>query len=271
MAQDKKFISPGAWFSMYYPAAWSEFEDGEGSFLFYDPNEWSGNFRISAFRGGPGYGRDFIHQELRDNAQAVALQVGELNCAYSLEEFAEGGVDYVTHFWVTGIDDIGFECSFTVARGTPPEAAARVISSLEVRHCGTKYPPELIPVRLSEIYQIDAAYEWVERKIKDVLKVDFQGLEEDISRMQQLVNQCSFNVRKREVWIDLGIVLCVILANEVDGLEWRTLIDGNREVPVLLQTCTELVIDPMKLVWSRVKAGEGCHLQEAYTQTLKNL
>ena len=126
-------------------------------------------------------------------------------------------------------------------------------------------------MRLSEIYQIDAAYEWVERKIKDVLKVDFQGLEEDISRMQQLVNQCSFNVRKREVWIDLGIVLCVILSNEVDGLEWRTLIDGNREVPVLLQTCTELVIDPMKLVWSRVKAGDGCHLQEAYTQTLKNL
>ena len=47
MEQSKKFISPGAWFSMTYPADWNEFEDGEGSFLFYNPNEWTGNFRIS--------------------------------------------------------------------------------------------------------------------------------------------------------------------------------------------------------------------------------
>ncbi len=32
--QGKKFISPGAWFSMNYPSDWNEFEDGEGSFLF---------------------------------------------------------------------------------------------------------------------------------------------------------------------------------------------------------------------------------------------
>ena len=30
--QGKKFISPGAWFSMNYPSDWNEFEDGEGSF-----------------------------------------------------------------------------------------------------------------------------------------------------------------------------------------------------------------------------------------------
>ena len=45
--QGKKFISPGAWFSMNYPSDWNEFEDGEGSFLFYNPDVWSGNFRIS--------------------------------------------------------------------------------------------------------------------------------------------------------------------------------------------------------------------------------
>ena len=38
MEQSKKFISPGAWFSMTYPVDWNEFEDGEGSFLFYNPN-----------------------------------------------------------------------------------------------------------------------------------------------------------------------------------------------------------------------------------------
>ena len=50
MIQGKKFISPGAWFTMIYPSTWSEFEDGEGSFLFYNPDVWTGNFRISAFK-----------------------------------------------------------------------------------------------------------------------------------------------------------------------------------------------------------------------------
>ena len=27
-------------------------------------------------------------------------------------------------------------------------------------------------------------------------------------------------------------------ANEVDGMEWRTLVDGNREAPILLNTST---------------------------------
>ena len=60
--QGKKFISPGAWFSMNYPSDWNEFEDGEGSFLFYNPDVWSGNFRISAFKGKAGYGKDAIRQ-----------------------------------------------------------------------------------------------------------------------------------------------------------------------------------------------------------------
>ena len=38
-----KFISPGGWFSLEYPGAWSEFEDSEGTVLFYNPNKWCGN------------------------------------------------------------------------------------------------------------------------------------------------------------------------------------------------------------------------------------
>ena len=64
---EKKFISPGAWFSINYPADWNEFEDGEGSFLFYNPDEWTGNFRISAYKGESGFGFDALQQELREN------------------------------------------------------------------------------------------------------------------------------------------------------------------------------------------------------------
>ena len=47
----QKYISPGAWFSIEYPSDWHEFEDTEESFLFYNPDKWNGNFRISAYIG----------------------------------------------------------------------------------------------------------------------------------------------------------------------------------------------------------------------------
>ena len=89
MEQSKKFISPGAWFSMTYPADWNEFEDGEGSFLFYNPNEWTGNFRISAFKGNATYGKDSVKQELRENSSAIPVRIGRMECAYSKEMFEE--------------------------------------------------------------------------------------------------------------------------------------------------------------------------------------
>ena len=60
----------------------------------------------------------------------------------------------------------------------------------------------------------------------------------------------------------------MILANEVDGVEWMTLIDGSREVPVLLNTANGKTIDPMKLVWSKVKNGEPINLAETYEHIL---
>lgn len=130
------------------------------------------------------------------------------------------------------------------------------------------YPAEIIPVRLSEIYRINEAYEWVCTTVKEQLKKDFQGQEEDIANMQQVIDSGSIGAKKKEVWLSLGITLCVILANEVDGLEWRTLIDGNREAPVLTSVAGNTVIDPMKLVWSKVKAGEPCNLAEVYRNLL---
>lgn len=268
MEQGKKFISPGAWFSMIYPADWNEFEDGEGSFLFYNPNEWTGNFRISAYKGNATYGKDAVHQELKDNPSATLVKVGLLDCAYSKEMFEEEGAYYTSHLWIAGVGDIVFECSFTVRKGEPVTAAEEVIASLEIRKPDKKYPAETIPVRLSEIYQINEAFEWVSTMVKEQLKKDFQGLEEDITNIQQIVDSDSIGAKKKELWLALGITLCVILTNEVDGMEWRTLVDGNREAPVLLNIETNIMIDPMKLVWSKVKAGEACDLIETYKNLL---
>lgn len=69
-----KYISPGGWFSLEYPAGWREFEDTEESFLFYDPDKWSGNFRISAYRGGDrNYGADCLKDELKENPSAAGF------------------------------------------------------------------------------------------------------------------------------------------------------------------------------------------------------
>ena len=264
MEKDKRYISPGGWFSLSYPAAWSEFEDGEDSFLFYNPDVWTGNFRISAYRGEGAYADECLFRELKENPQARKVQVGTLPCAYSTEDFEEDGEAYTSHFWVAGGKDVSFECSFAVKKGGAVDEAERIIRSLEVRDANVKYLPELIPVRLLEIYRINEAYEWLSGKVKDVLKKDFQGEESDIDSMQQLIDKALFAPKKRDAWLSIGIVLCVILANEVDGMEWRTLVDGNREAPVLLQVDTGVVIDPMKLVWSKVRVQEEIHLAAIY-------
>lgn len=268
MEQGKKFIAPGAWFSMTYPADWHEFEDGEGSFLFYNPDEWTGNFRISAFKGNATYGKDSVRQELKENPSATLVRLGKWECAYSKEMFEEDGTYYTSHLWITGTGEMALECLFTVRKGAAVAEAEAVVASLEVRKEGVKYPAEVIPVRLSEICQINEAYEWMDGTVKELLKKDFQGAEEDIENMQQVMDKSNFGAKKKEVWLAFGIVLCVILSNEVDGMEWRTLVDGNREAPILLNTATGQWIDPMKLVWSKVKAGEQVNLMEAYKNML---
>ncbi len=276
MAQGKKFISPGAWFSMIYPLAWSEFEDGEGSFLFYNPEKWSGNFRISANKedstrkGGMNYGKEVVKQELAENPSATLVKIGTLECAYSKEMFEEGDVYYTTHWWIIGVDNVAFQCSFTVPKGSGVAEAEEVIRTLEIRYDDRKYPAEVIPVRLSEIFLINDSYEWVSALVKKQLKKDFQGVEEDLDNLQTVIDSGVIGPKKKEEWLAVGITLCSILANEVEGMEWMTLIDGNREAPVLQYAKTGTLIDPMKLSWSKIKAGEPCRVTEAYSEALNN-
>ena len=251
---------------MNYPSDWNEFEDGEGSFLFYNPDVWTGNFRISAFKGNASYGKDAIRQELKENDSASLVKIGTWDCAYSKEMFQEEGTYYTSHLWITGTGNIAFECSFTVPKGGSTKEAEEVIATLEARKEGEKYPAELIPVRLSEIYQINEGYEWVVSTVKQELKKDFQGVEEDLEKIQQVIDSGKISPKKKDEWLAIGITVCAILTNEVEGMEWKTLIDGNREVPVL--EYQGRTIDPMKIAWSKVKAGQPCNIAEAYQSAI---
>ena len=87
-----KYISPGSWFSLEYPAGWNEFEDTEDSFLFYNPEKWNGNFRISAFKGqDKKYAEECMDYELKNNRTSRLVKVGEWSCVYSTENFQENG------------------------------------------------------------------------------------------------------------------------------------------------------------------------------------
>ena len=72
-----KYISPGSWFSLEYPAGWNEFEDTEDSFLFYNPEKWNGNFRISAFKGqDKKYAEECMDYELKNNRTSFTTGEG---------------------------------------------------------------------------------------------------------------------------------------------------------------------------------------------------
>lgn len=273
----KKFISPGAWFSMYYPSEWSEFEDREGSFLFYNPDNWNGNFRISAFKESgelPGafkFGQRSVETELKDNPSATLIRIGSLECAYSKVMYQEEGEYYVSHIWIVGIENVAFECSFTVSKGNDISPAEQIITTLQIRKDEVKYPAEIIPIRLAEIFMLNESYEWVVSTVKKQLKKDFQGVEDDLSNIQQVIESSEIKPKQKDAWISFGIAVCVILANEVDGLEWKTLIDGNRETPVLQYRDSGNIIDPMRLVWSKVKAGERPDVVKAYGDVIESL
>ena len=148
----------------------------EGTFLFYNPDVWTGNFRISAFKGAPGYGDDAARRELKENPSATQVQAGAWLCAYSKETFCEQGKYYVAHLWVTGKGDVAFECSFTVSKGESPREGEAVVASLEVRHEGQPYPAEVIPLRLSEMYAIDEHCNRLASLLKKELKKEFRTL-----------------------------------------------------------------------------------------------
>ena len=258
-----KYISPGGWFSLEYPAAWSEFEDTEESFLFYNPNQWNGNFRISAYKDtSKEYGRQCIAYELKNNPTSTSVKVGDWDCAYSAETFQEAGEWYTTHIWVTGKDDICFECSFTVAKGAGRIVAEEIIRTLVVRN--DKEGLEIIPIRILEIGDVNAAFDWASTTVKKTLTKDFTSQEADIDKLQKLVDGGKIQLNQRVAWESIGLAFGTILENEMDGMTWVSVIDGSKEYAAL--QFENLLYNPAALVWNKVKAKQPVDLKAEFAR-----
>ena len=273
MLETKRFIAPGGWFAMQYPNTWSEFEDSTESFLFYNPDVWDGNFRISAYQenGNRQFGLESLRQCLVQNSSASRITIGSFQAAYSEELFEEDETEFITYNWEIAAGSLLIEVSFTTLSSADKAIAEKIITSLEPRDLDKKYPAEVVTVRIAEISEINEAFDWTLQLVKAQLNTDFQGLEEELDKLQQVITSADLSAKKRASWIALGISLCVIMMNEIDGLEWCSLIDGNREAPVLRKKDSEDFIDPMKLVWSRKKRGEEINVKEIYQEAVEEL
>lgn len=268
--EGKKFISPGAWFSLIYPQTWNEFEDTEESFLFYNPNQWTGNFRISAYKADAKsanamkYGKNMVKEELETNSTAILVRIGKWDCAYSKETFQEEGTYYTTHIWIMGIGNIAFECTFTVPKGSDIKVAEGIIATVEAREESRRYPKEIIPIRILEIGEVNESFEWASSTVKKQLKKDFTSVADDIAKLQQIIDGDTLNPRQRDVWESLGIAFGTILVNEIDGMDWVTVIDGKQEYPALRFRDTDLLVYPRQLIWGKMKDGRSCDLQKEF-------
>lgn len=263
--KDRTYISPGAWFALTYPLGWCESEDAEDSFLFYNPDRWTGNFRISAYQGkSRTYAKECMEDELAHTRGAKLVQVGNWKCVYGAESFQENGSWYTTHFWITGQDDISVECSFTVIKGESAKVAEEIIASLRVRKADEKPWKAVIPVRVLEINVINEAYDWAVSTIKKQLTKDFTGSEADIDRIQQVMDSGRFKSEQRQVWESFGIAFGTILVNEMDGMDWVTVIDRKQEYPALRFADTGVMVYPTKLIWEAVRNGKPCKLKDEY-------
>lgn len=262
-----KYISPGSWFSLEYPDSWCESEDAEDSFLFFNPEKWNGNFRISAYRGeNRNYARDCMAGELKHTSGARQVRIGKWECVYLTENFREEGNDYTSHIWITGRDCISVECSFTVLKGEKATVGENIVSSLEVRLENEKPWKEVIPVRVLEINMINEDYDWAVSAVKKQLTKNFSSSEADIVSIQKVMDSESFKRDQRQAWESFGIAFGTILVNEMDGMNWVTVIDGRKEFPALRFAGTEFMVYPAELVWNKVKAGQRCDLKAEYSR-----
>ncbi|MBQ1177737.1 MAG: DUF3805 domain-containing protein [Bacteroidaceae bacterium] len=248
----KKFISPGSWFAFAYPEEWFEFSEEADCFLFYNPEKWDGNFRISAYRdASSAFGDSMMRQALKA-AGAKLQKVGRWETIYSSESFTEQLVEYVTHRWTIGCGQTCVECSFTEEVGG--EALGMVnalIASLEILQPRESFHNQYIHVRVAEVDLIESCYATVEEMGMKLFKERFRDLDYNLRLMQKIARREELTSQLgTDAGAVMGIVLCALLTESIEGLEWKTYVNGKVEAPVLMygEVC---VARPMLLFGKR--------------------
>lgn len=244
----KKFISPGSWFAFAYPEEWFEFSEEADCFLFYNPEKWDGNFRISAYRdASSSFGDSMMRQALKTSGAKLS-KVGRWETIYSTESFTEQLVEYTTHRWTIGCGQTSVECSFTEeGRGESLGTANAIIASLEILQPRDTFHNQYIPVRVSEVDLIESCYATIEELGMKLFKERFRDFDYNVRLLQKVAQRPELTKQLGDdAGAVMGIVLCALLTESVEGLEWNTYVNGKVEAPVLMYG-TACVARPMLL------------------------
>ncbi len=245
----KKFISPGSWFAFTYPEEWFEFSEEADCFLFYNPEKWDGNFRISAYRdASSSFGDSMMHQALKASGAKLS-KVGRWETIYSAESFTEQLVEYITHRWTIGCGQTCVECSFTeeVQSGDAIGIVNALIASLEILQPRDTFHNQYIPVRVSEVDLIESCYATIEELGMKLFKERFREFDYNVRLMQKIAQRPELTKQLgTDAGAVMGITLCALLTESIEGLEWNTYINGKVEAPVLMYGTT-CVARPMLL------------------------
>jgi hypothetical protein len=245
----KKFISPGSWFAFTYPEEWFEFSEEADCFLFYNPEKWDGNFRISAYRdASSSFGDSMMRQALKTSGAKLS-KVGRWETIYSAESFTEQLVEYITHRWTIGCGQTCVECSFTeeVQSGDAIGIVNALIASLEILQPRDTFHNQYIPVRVSEVDLIESCYATIEELGMKLFKERFRELDYNVRLMQKIAQRPELTKQLgTDAGAVMGITLCALFTESIEGLEWNTYINGKVEAPVLMYGTT-CVARPMLL------------------------
>lgn len=267
----KKYISPGSWCSFEYPRSWHEFEDEEGSFLFYNPSMWTGNFRISASMDASNdFAQDIMRDELAQYADAKLVELGGKEFVYSRETFQEGDEWYTSHFWVTGYRNMVVYATFTTKKGGDISEPETVLGTLKLLDPKMPNCHEYIDIRLMEIALINGAYERIQKEVKNELKKDFSNVDTatGIALLQRMLDEGKMKLNP-STWERIAYVLGCFLVGEVENIQWVTRIEGREEFPELV-FCMETkensrTVNPVEYLISNHVSPQGkCNLSEAY-------
>ena len=151
-----------------------------------------------------------------------------------------------------------------MSKGGDKHPAEEIIRSLQIRKEGVSHPREIIPIRVLEIGEVNTAFEWASTTIKKQLTKDFTASESDIDSIQQVMDSGRFQTQQRMAWENFGIAFGAILVNEMEGMEWVTVIEGQKEYPALQFMWSDMVLDPAALVWGKAKKGLPCDLKSEF-------
>ena len=111
----KKFQTKFGRFEMMIPSEWEEYDDEEGTYAFFDPNEWKGNFRITPFQFERNVDETTIENLL--NKPFSKIIAGDKICLYYIEEIKSEDEHSIMYNWYFYLFTYMFISTFTINYG----------------------------------------------------------------------------------------------------------------------------------------------------------